>query len=128
MSDGKINRAWRLQAPNLRQSEDDPVDLSTIHASFRANYRCPLCRGDLPARFANPGCNVHPGVACNYCIKHGLATKYLRRYNLTRDHGYNIVDEDVCSEEERDMVIVLGEIKVDLMNRSPDQLDVNSWK
>ncbi|KAF2129995.1 hypothetical protein P153DRAFT_385228 [Dothidotthia symphoricarpi CBS 119687] len=48
--------------------------------------------------------------------------------NLARDQGVNIIIEDVCDRLEHGKVVALGQIKVDIMNRAPVELDVDVWK
>lgn len=41
--------------------------------------------------------------------------------------GFNILSETVVPEDEREKVVALGKVKVDIMNRAPMDLDVERW-
>jgi hypothetical protein len=125
--DGTIVRAWRVQAVDDNNPDPNqvPVDLFTLHANIGARDRCPPCkRGKEACR------GKGPGQACEQCTKIGAvaAQECIRRCIVAQDHGPNYITEKVCSVLEKDKVIQLGQLKVDIMNRVPFSFDVARWK
>jgi hypothetical protein len=47
MFDRGVTKSWKVRAHNLCDSEEDPVNLFTIHTTVVSRMRCPPCRQDL---------------------------------------------------------------------------------
>jgi hypothetical protein len=124
MFDGGLSNVWRVQARNIQQPEEDVVNLFTMHTTVVSRSRCPPCREE-----SNSGiCDATENSACTRCTKRKDPAECIRRNKLIRDHGINFITDKVCDESERQLVIELGRIKVDIMNRTPMPLDINEWK
>jgi hypothetical protein len=122
---GDTYRAWRLSARNLREPDSEPVELFQLHTSIRDNERCIQCKGDSNHMAY---CNVQDGVACDNCVEFRDPAECIRKFNILQERGYAFLTEDVCNEEELDLMISLGHIKVDVMNRVPMSLNLDTWK
>ncbi|KAK5734455.1 hypothetical protein LTR17_008956 [Elasticomyces elasticus] len=108
--DGTIVRAYRLQAVNIRDRAAGPVNLFTLSNGV-INAACPICK--------------HVNVQANYTKKKGK--KECTAWNIRRRTmlGTNLITEALFPD--RDLVIELAKIKVDIMNRMPVPLDVSEW-
>jgi hypothetical protein len=126
-ADGTIVRAWRVQAVDDNNPDPNqvPVDLFTLHANIGARDRCPPCKTGKEACTGKG-----PGQACEPCTKNGAAAaqECIRRCTVAQDHGPNYITEKICSKSEKDKVIQVGQLKVDIMNRVPFSIDVARWK
>ncbi|PVI06927.1 hypothetical protein DM02DRAFT_622693 [Periconia macrospinosa] len=121
---GDTTRAWRLPARNLRDPESATVELFTLHTSVRENENCAQCKAKRSAK----KCNVSPGVAYDRCRAKGCGQECVRLFDLLVQQGYNLITENVCDQSEKWKVIELGKIKVDIMNRAPLDLEIESWE
>ncbi|KAI8932508.1 hypothetical protein NX059_010690 [Plenodomus lindquistii] len=123
MWDGGKVQAWRLAAINEADPSARAVQLFVMPISIANGMFCPPCR-----LTNNNECGLGRGSApCNPCKKKNRAAECIRTTALLRDHGPNIITEAICGESERDKVKQLGQMKVDIMNRVPLTLDVDSW-
>lgn len=126
-ADGTIVRAWCVQA--VDDNNPDPnqvlVNLFTLHANIGARDRCPPCKRGKEACKGKG-----PGQACERCTQNGAAAaqECIRRCAVAQDHGPNYITEKVCNKSEKDKVILLGQLKVDIMNRVPFSINIARWK
>lgn len=121
--DGRVSRVWRLEAVNRSDPEAEPVQLFEPHRTVMDDgkgYRC--------VKLAYP-CGGGLGVACARCIKNGWGDECNRSFHLLHNVGHAFLTDQACSETEREKIIALGQIKVDVMNRVPLPLeaDIDSW-
>lgn len=136
-SDGQVYRAWRLRARNLSQPNEPEVDIFTIHdtiphPSDKMHLAMELMMdGKLKEKQildrleAEKGVqDISPLVLKNCCdeLRH-----LLDMVKLKSGQGINLIDDTICGEDDRHLVLELGRIAVDIMNRAPFALDVHKW-
>jgi hypothetical protein len=117
-------RAWRLQAGNLRDVNPaaDVVDLFTMHTTVLPGAPCSCCRHDILHR------RCDGSTPCNKCREKGEDQRCVTFRSIFNNEGIDITAEAVCGKEQRNLVVQLGRIKVDIMNRAPMDRDIKRWK
>jgi hypothetical protein len=124
-SDGRTRRCWRLQAKNVRDRNAKPINLFVLNAILPSNGTCPPCHGiNYNLKHPLKICDKSQ-PACNQCRNSGNSAQCIAMRAI-QDVGCNIIDEQFCPD--RSKVIELGKVKVDVMNRMPEELDVEDWE
>ncbi|EAT82171.2 hypothetical protein HBH56_106820 [Parastagonospora nodorum] len=119
LTDGSSSKCWRLQAQNIRDPGSEPIDLFVQPSIVSPLGSCPTCitRNNTGVQSEVMCSRQNP---CYHCVKQNLGPQCTAMLALERQQGPNIITELFCKD--RNLVIQLGKIKVDAMNRMPETL------
>ncbi|KAH4924066.1 hypothetical protein HBI79_162970 [Parastagonospora nodorum] len=146
--DGTTARCWQMTATNIHGAEPNkPIELYQIHIRNIKIFRnsrpvvttCPNCTKDGLQATCD---RMHP---CGTCVDAGRGDKCKKEMdkriakqtkgNLARKVAYakkhanlprwNMLTDSVCKD--RDQILKLGEITVNIMNRVPMDLEIDQW-